>query len=184
MKKTCLQIFAILMLCCFSIENFASPFLMQQPEGKQKVNAGTSVVVGLKDDWQGSNSNNCPDFFVINDVQDKNGNILIAKNTPVQSVCTVEKPRGLGKPGTISVRFTSTTAVDGTTVPLEGKAQAEGKSNFGLALGLGLGLGFLVIGFGLFFLCIKGGKASLDDTFTKTVSTAGIVFITPTPQAQ
>ncbi len=182
-KHFYLKVFAVLILCCFSIENFAAPLLMQQSGGKEKIMSGTSVVVGLKDDWSSSIQNNCPDFFVINDVQDKDGNILIAKNTPVQSVCNVVKPRGLGKPGTITVRFVSTTAVDGTNVPLEGKAYGEGRDKFGLALGLGLGLGLFVIwGFGFFFLCLKGGKATLDDTFTKTVSTTGVIFVTPTPQ--
>ena len=64
-------------------------------------------------------------------------------------------------------------------IALDGKVFVAGEDRLGLVLGLGIGLGFFTFGWGLFFLCLKGGKPQLDDYFSRSISTAGISFITP-----
>ncbi len=87
--------------------------------------------------------------------------ILIARGTPVDLDITIEKARGVGRPGILKVEPVSIRAVDGQTIYLMGGTIFEGEQRKGLAIGLGVGLGILVCPPCLFCLCIKGEQAEV-----------------------
>lgn len=104
-----------------------------------------------------------PTAMVENDVKDKNGEVLIKRGTPVQLQIDRKRAKGCGKPGYVTVKCVSTTAVDGQTISLEGAVSKEGDSKKGLAIGLGVGLGVTVLPFvGFAFLAIKGEQAVIE----------------------
>lgn len=72
------------------------------------------------------------------------------------------RARGCGRAGSVSAACTTTRAVDGQSITLNGDISAEGQSKKGLALGLGIGLGLTVLPFvRLAFLAIKGEAAKI-----------------------
>ena len=91
-----------------------------------------------------------------------NGKVLIRNGTPVQMQVQRKKARGIGRPGSLSVRVLSTQAADGQTILLSGGVlKVEGQSNKCLAIGLGVGLGFFVWPC-LGCLAIKGEQAEIE----------------------
>lgn len=127
---------------------------------------GTQVPVRLVDKMD-SKKNTTANAIVDNDVKAANGTVVIKAGTPVNVETKANKAGGVGKPGTICLKFASTTAVDGTRIALEGSnVEVEGKNKRGLALGLGLGLGLTIVWPMLFVMCKKGGQAKLDANTT------------------
>ena len=123
---------------------------------------GTQVPICLTSNLN-SKTSTTPYAIVNNDVKNKNGIVLIKAGTPVVVEYKAKKARGVGRPGTISMRFLSTTAVDGTRVALESQPiEVEGENKRGVALGVGLGLGLTIVWPCLFVLCKKGGEATIS----------------------
>ena len=109
-------------------------------------------------------------FKTVENVKDRAGNILIAANSPVQTEVFFQKSKMIGKAGKLSISDFHTKAVDGTYVPLSASIsiEAEDKSDMSLLLGL------LICPL---FLLMKGEEAVLHAGATRTVYTAGDVYI-------
>lgn len=123
---------------------------------------GTQVPVCLTSNLD-SKTSTTPIVVVNNDIKTKNGTILIKAGTPVVVEYRSKKAKGVGRPGSIYMRFLSTTAVDGTKVNLECQPiEVEGENKRGVALGVGLGLGLTFVWPCLFVLCKKGGQATIN----------------------
>ncbi len=139
-----------------------------QANAQQTVNVGLEVVKTLRKDKLKSETGS---VVVSNDVV-KDGKIVIAAGTPVVLDIQSEKHRGLGKPGTITVRPVSTTDVNGQVVSLNGAEKSDiGKNRHGAAVACGIVFGIITFPVGLLFLCIKGGNASIP-AGTQMVATA------------
>ncbi len=92
------------------------------------------------------------DLVVARDVK-VNGKVVISQGTRTGGeVAFVEEKGLIGKPGKIMITVRSTTAVDGTEVPLRATVTREGKSKQTLAIILGIVLC-------LFILLMKGESA-------------------------
>ena len=118
------------------------------------------------------------------DVKDPDtGKILIRRGAPVRIDTKIEKPRGKGRPGKITLNLLSTESVDGKNIRLSRTAEFSGKSRRGLALGLGIGLplGTIVcFPWGFACLAIKGLHAEVPaGTILDYVIVAEDYTITP-----
>lgn len=134
---------------------------------------GTQVPVRLVEKMS-SKKSTTPNAIVDTDVKAADGTVVIKGGTPVNVESKVKKAKGTGKPGTINIKFVSTTAVDGTRIALEGSnVEVEGKNKRGVALGVGLGLGLTIVWPLLFVMCKKGGQAVIDaNTLYNNIYTA------------
>ena len=88
---------------------------------------------------------------------------LIRRGTPIEMDAHVVRAKGVGKPGSVSLRCLSTQAVDGWQINLQGMLTQTGKSRKGTALGVGLGVGLTVCWPVLFCLCIKGEQVVIPE---------------------
>ncbi len=121
-------------------------------------NIGITITKKIKKDKQ---KNEIGNAVVSHDVL-KGGKLVIAAGTPVNLDITYEKRRGYGKPATIQVKPVSTVDVNGQVVLLTGETKSKtGKNRRGAAIGCGVAFGIIFFPIGLFFLCIKGGHASI-----------------------
>lgn len=120
--------------------------------------AGTLVPLSFNEKVTSKSSS--ANITVAQDVK-VDGMTVIAAGTPVQNQVTSTRKRGCGRPGTVSVTFLSTTAVNGEVVRLMGQPLLkEGVSKKGKAIGLGVGLGIFMWPC-LGCLAIKGGDAEI-----------------------
>lgn len=121
--------------------------------------SGTTVQLVVNEDATSRYVTN-PVVVVASDVI-VNGHVLIRKGTPVIAQLDTQRARGCGRPGTLVMRFLSTTSTDGQNILLQGGSlTATGQNKKGLAIGLGVGTGVTFLpGIGLAFLAIKGGEA-------------------------
>lgn len=111
-----------------------------------------------------SKNEGSPSAIVESDVKSKDGRVLIKRGTPVQLQIDRQKARGVGKPGSVTVKCVSTNAVDGQSILLEGSVSGEGNDKKGLSIGLGVGLGLTFLpGVGFAFLAIKGEQAVIEN---------------------
>ena len=106
-----------------------------------------------------SKSNASLDAVVDADVKSPDGQVLIKKGTRVNMNVDVKKAKGVGKPGTITLKNLSTTSVDGQTIYLSGSIHETGENKHGKVLGVGLGVGFFLFTPMLCYLAKKGGEA-------------------------
>lgn len=142
--------------------------------GATPLTRGTNVSVRITSDIS-SKKSGTPSALVENDVTNAAGRLVIKRGTPVQLDIKRTKARGAGKPGEVTVRCISTTAVDGQIVSLEGITSETGEAKKGLALGLGIGLGLTFLPFVGFALCaIKGQQAVVEaNTIIPSVMVTG-----------
>lgn len=131
---------------------------------------GTTLSVRIISQVTSKNEGS-PSAIVENDVKSKDGRVLIKRGTPVQLQIDRQKARGVGKPGSVTVKCVSTNAVDGQSILLEGSVSGEGNDKKGLSIGLGVGLGLTFLpGVGFAFLAIKGEQAVIEkNTIIPTV---------------
>ena len=131
---------------------------------------GTTLSVRITSQVTSKNEGS-PSAIVENDVKSKDGRVLIKRGTPVQLQIDRQKARGVGKPGSVTVKCVSTNAVDGQSILLEGSVSGEGNDKKGLSIGLGVGLGLTFLpGVGFAFLAIKGEQAVIEkNTIIPTV---------------
>lgn len=142
---------ALLFLLTFSFSNIFAGGILK---------TGTPVPVRLTNDIS-SESKEQPIFVVDNDINDTNGNLLIAKETPVLIEYNNVPKKGIGKPGEINIKFISTTTYDGQNVILVGSKSEKGEDRKRKALGVGLGVGLAVASPMLAYLAKKGGASEL-----------------------
>ena len=124
---------------------------------------GTTLSVRITSQVTSKNEGS-PSAIVENDVKSKDGRVLIKRGTPVQLQIDRQKARGVGKPGSVTVKCVSTNAVDGQSILLEGSVIGEGNDKKGLSIGLGVGLGLTFLpGVGFAFLAIKGEQSVIEN---------------------
>lgn len=145
MKKFCCLFMAIAVL---NLSIFASAPLTR----------GTVVYIRTMSEVSSKTSESM-DAIVDADVKASDGTVLIKKGTRVNAIMDVQKAKGVGKPGSITLKNLSTTSVDGQTIYLAGSVTEQGQSKRGQALGLGLGLGLCLVLPCLAILAKKGGEA-------------------------
>lgn len=117
---------------------------------------GTPVVLRLEKsiDSELANVGDPVDLVIARDVEIK-GVVVIRQGTKgLGEVVSVEKKGAIGKPGKIMIAVKSTTAVDGTKVPLRATLSREGKSKETAALAVGILI--CILG-----LLIKGESAEI-----------------------
>ena len=141
---------------------------------KINLNSGKPIQVRLTSEiLSNSKSHIQPTAIIEKDVRNEDGKVLISRGTPVNFVCDTHKSKGMGKPGEVKLNFTSTTAVDGQEIALQGVYGVRGNDRKGVALGVGLGTGLTVLfPVGFFFFCIKGEPVTIPDG---TIITGNIV---------
>jgi len=145
MKKFCCLFMAMAVL---NLSIFASAPLTR----------GTVVYIRTMSEVSSKTSESM-DAIVDADVKASDGTVLIKKGTRVNAIMDVQKAKGVGKPGSITLKNLSTTSVDGQTIYLAGSVTEQGQSKRGQALGLGLGLGLCLVLPCLAILAKKGGEA-------------------------
>ena len=128
----CLKgLFIFCLLWGFSLTTFAQTRLPQ----------GEIVEVRIVDGFTSKDAPQKIKGVIDMDVKDPDtGKILIRRGAPVRIDTKIEKPRGKGRPGKITLNLLSTESVDGKNIRLSRTAEFSGKSRRGLALGLGIGL--------------------------------------------
>lgn len=129
------------------------------------LNNGKNVAVRLTSEIYSNNKTFIqPTAIVEKDVRDEDGNVLIKRGTPINLTSEVVKSKGMGNAASVKLNFTSTTAIDGQDIALQGVYAVNGKDRKGAALGLGLGTGLTVLfPVGFFFFCIKGEPVTIPD---------------------
>lgn len=106
------------------------------------------------------------EIVVASDVNDEEGNKLIASGAPVNANIEKVISKAVGKPGNISVTFISTVAIDGQKIDLSGGHNEFGKDRSGAAWAWTV-VGCLVIPpwfTGPLFLLIKGKPAEINES--------------------
>lgn len=113
-------------------------------------------------------------FAIVADVKDKNNNILIKSGTPVTAQISFTKSKGMiGRSGEVTVSDFSTTAVDGSYVPLSGSVSARPDDKMTMSIVLSVLICPL-------FLLIKGEEAVVPAGTQKTAYTITDIYIRPT----
>ena len=175
MKKMCLKgLFIFCLLWGFSLTTLAQTRLPQ----------GEIVEVRIVDGFTSKDAPQKIKGVIDMDVKDPDtGKILIRRGAPVRIDTKIEKPRGKGRPGKITLNLLSTEAIDGKNIRLSRTAEFSGKRRRGLALGLGIGLplGTIVcFPWGFACLAIKGLHAEVPaGTILDYVIVAEDYTITP-----
>ncbi|MEI3511048.1 MAG: hypothetical protein V8Q56_02955 [Bacteroidales bacterium] len=108
MKKMCLKgLFIFCLLWGFSLTTFAQTRLPQ----------GEIVEVRIVDGFTSKDAPQKIKGVIDMDVKDPDtGKILIRRGAPVRIDTKIEKPRGKGRPGKITLNLLSTEAVDGKNI--------------------------------------------------------------------
>jgi hypothetical protein len=152
-------------LLLLSLGSYAQTELLQ---------AGTSIPIRIQTGIDKNNQNG--NFVIANNVNDRNGKVVISAGTKVDCSINYQGPKGVGKGAKLSVNFTQTTTTDGAQVPLSGNYTASGNNKKGKAHGLTWGLFFLGLGpLALPCLAIKGEDVSVPvGTITYAQTTAQV----------
>lgn len=109
-------------------------------------------------------------FTVLQDVKDRNGNILIKSGSPVEANLTFEKTERIGKSGKLTISDFHTTAVDGSYIPLASTISVAPDDKEVLSITLSILLCPL-------FLLMKGQHAEIPEGYTKTIYTHSDVYV-------
>ena len=112
-------------------------------------------------------------FSVVTDCKDAGGNILIKSGTPVSAQISFSKAKGMiGKSGELVISDFSTTAVDGTYVPLSSTVSAKTDDKMVVSIVLSVLICPL-------FLLMKGDEAIIPAGTQKTAYTMSEVYVKP-----
>lgn len=109
-------------------------------------------------------------FTIVNDVKDKNGNILIKSSTPVDANIFIQKRNYVGRSAEITISDFHTKAIDGSYVPLSSSIAVNPDDKMVLSIVLSI----LVCPL---FLLMKGKDAKLPEGTVKTVYTSADVYV-------
>ncbi len=134
------------------------------PMVEERLPPGTEVPVRLQysisslDDKSGAPQGKS-DFAVAQDVVGPTGVVFISAGTPIIAEVERRPHRRMGRPGSITIRFQSTTGVDGAKIWLANDPiQLRGKKRLGGVIAGSI----LLFPFGLLFLLLKGGDVTLE----------------------
>lgn len=137
-------------------------FITYSISAQIRLKKGTNVFLELTTEANSNNKNEIMAVVGLDVNDEKTGETLITKGTPVILMVERKKSRGIGNAGWLQIKPISTTAIDGHQILLDGVFSKEGEQRRGVALGLGIGLGLTYLpGFGFFFLMLKGEKIAL-----------------------
>lgn len=130
------------------------------------LNAHTPIIIKTDNEINTSKiiNNDTIYFYVLKDVKDKYGNILIKEGAPVAANITFTKRGLIGKSGEIVITDFHTTAVDGTYIPLSSSLVEKADEKMTLSIVLSVCICPL-------FLLMKGKHAIIPANTTKTVYT-------------
>ena len=124
---------------------------------QQQVYVGIEVTEEIDEDTQEAETESA---VVSHDVF-KDGKLVIAAGTPVVLNIERTKHRGLGVPGTLTMKPVSTVDVNNQIIPLTGESKNDtGKNRKGAAIACGVVFGIIWFPVGLLWLCMKGGNAA------------------------
>lgn len=141
--------------------------IFSEPQSKKKLelfNLKSGTLIPIKILGQISSDKKMPSKAIVSqDIIDKNGNVLISYGALVGMNIIANRSKAVGKPGTINIEFTLTTAVDGQKIKLTGNKFLEGEDKATLSKVL-TGVGCLIIPpFNFLFLLIKGEPVVIPD---------------------
>lgn len=141
---------------------------------KKQLASHTPIVIRNNHEINTQNviSGDSIDFFVVNDIKDNSGNVLIKSGTPVEANITFAKPGRIGKSGKLTISDLHTTAVDGSFIPLSSSISAQPDDKMVLSVVLSVCVCPL-------FLLMKGEDAVLPAGTTKTLYTVSDTYIKP-----
>ena len=143
--------------------------------GKSTLSAHTPIIIRCVDTITTKElvSGGTVNFAIVSDIKDANGNVLIKAGAPVTAQISFSKSKGMiGKSGEVTVTDFSTTAVDGTYVPLSGSVSAKPDDKMTMSIVLGVLICPL-------FLLMKGEEAVVPAGTQKTAYTVSDVYIKP-----
>lgn len=143
--------------------------------GKSTLSAHTPIVIRCIDTITTKKivSGGIVNFSVVSDIKDEYGNVLIQSGSPVTAQITFSKSNGMiGKSGELTVTDFSTTAVDGTYVPLSGSVSARPDDKIVMSVVLSVLICPL-------FLLLKGDEAVVPAGTLKTAYTVTNVYVKP-----
>lgn len=103
-------LFSVVAFCCFGVATTA----------QRVIKSGTPVRVKLDQTVQSAIIISSGGGVVASDVADEDGNVLIKWGTPVELNVARLPAKAWGRPGEIKIDAVSTTATDGSLVPLSG----------------------------------------------------------------
>ena len=155
--------------------SYPSMRLSANSGGKSTLSAHTPIVIRCVDTITTKEivSGGTVNFAVVADVKDANGNVLIKSGAPVTAQISFSKSKGMiGRSGEITVTDFSTTAVDGTYVPLSGSVSARPDDKMTMSIVLSVLICPL-------FLLMKGEEAVVPSGTQKTAYTVADVYIKP-----
>jgi hypothetical protein len=150
MKKKALS---TILLAVFLIGNLTAGGTIQN---------GTPVSVKLINQIS-SSSDDQPNFVVSDDVKDSEGNILIKQGTVVNTEFARKQRKSVGLPGSLSVKFVSTTSADGQMIPLAGSKTYTAPDKKGKVIGVAVGVGLFIWPM-LAYLAKKGEDVTVAPT--------------------
>lgn len=116
---------------------------------------GTPIFVKLLNNIS-SGSTDEPNFVVNGDVKDASGSVLIADGTQVKTEYKATKKKALGRPGTIEIKFISTTSVDNQFITVTGSKNYTAVDKKGKVIGIAVGVGLTLVFPMLAYLAKKG----------------------------
>lgn len=155
--------------------SYPSMRLTSNGTGKSTLAAHTPIVIRAVDTITTKEivSGGVVNFAVVADVKDANGNVLIKSGAPVTAQISFTKSKGMiGRSGEVTVSDFSTTAVDGSYVPLSGSVSAKPDDKMTMSIVLSVLICPL-------FLLIKGEEAVVPAGTQKTAYTVNDVYIKP-----
>lgn len=155
--------------------SYPSMKLTANEVGKSTLSAHTPIVIRAVDTITTKEivSGGTVNFAVVADVKDTDGNILIKSGTPVTAQISFTKSKGMiGRSGEVTVTDFSTTAVDGSYVPLSGSVSAKPDDKMTMSIVLSVLICPL-------FLLMKGDEAVVPAGTQKTAYTVTDVYIKP-----
>lgn len=155
--------------------SYPSMRLSSNGTGKSTLPAHTPIVIRCVDTITTNNivSGGTVNFAVVADIKDSNGDVIIKAGTPVTAQISFAKSKGMiGRSGEVTVVDFSTTAVDGTYIPLSGSVSAKADDKMTMSIVLSVLLCPL-------FLLMKGEEAVVPAGTQKTAYTVTDVYINP-----
>ena len=155
--------------------SYPSMIASSNATGKSTLAAHTPIVIRCVDTITTKDivSGGTVNFAVVADVKDGNGNILIRAGAPVTAQISFSKSKGMiGRSGEVTVTDFSTTAVDGTYIPLSGSVSARPDDKMTMSIVLSVLICPL-------FLLMKGEEAQVSAGTQKTAYTVTDVYIKP-----
>ena len=156
--------------------SYPSMKLASNTAGKSTLSAHTPIVIRCTETITTKNivNGSTVKFAVVSDIKDSNGSILVREGTPVTAkISFTKKSKIFGRSAEITITDVSTTAVDGTYIPLSGSVTAKPDDKMIMSIAL------TVVFICPLFLFMKGDDTHVPAGTQKTAYTVVDVHIKP-----